>query len=119
MNHSQRFAAVLGPALVVATTSETINLHIWETIDPTVVYLDGLFLLIAGLVVTTNHNRWQLDAGLLVTVTGCMLVLAGAYRMYFPTAPQLDPDPATYLFIAVLCMLGLALSLFAFAMRRE
>ena len=46
---SQRIAAVLGPTLIVATTSEVINLHIWAQVDPALVYLNGLFLLVAGL----------------------------------------------------------------------
>jgi len=118
MNLSQRIAAVLGPTLVALTVSEAINLHIWDGVQPTVVYLNGLVFLISGLVITTSHNRWQVNRGLLVTLSGWMLVLVGAARMFFPEAPQPAPGPAIYTIIALLGVLGVSLSLFAFRKRQ-
>lgn len=111
---SQDIAAILGPTLVVVTTSEAIHLDIWKDVHPTVVYLNGLLFLIGGLFIVTTHNEWVLDWSGLVTLSGWLLVIAGAYRMFAPEAPQLDRGPAAYATIAVLGCLGLALSWFAF-----
>lgn len=117
MTYSQRIAAVLGPTLVAVTLSEAIHLEIWTDVHPTVVYLNGLLFLIGGLLIATTHNLWVLDWRALVTLSGWLLVLAGLYRMFAPTGPQLDPGPGTYATIALLGCLGLALSWFAFLER--
>ncbi len=116
MTYSQHIAAVLGPTLVVVTLSEAIHLNrwIWEDVHPTVVYLNGLLFLIGGLVIATTHNLWVLDWRGLVTLSGWLLVVAGAYRMFAPEGQQLGPGPAAYTTIALLGCLGLALSWFAF-----
>lgn len=114
---TKRIAAVLGPTLVAVTISETINLDIWADVHPAVVYLNGLLFLIVGLTIVTNHSRWWLGAALLVTLSGWLLVLAGALRMFFPTAPQLEAGPLTYALIALLGLLGLSLTVLAFAKR--
>ncbi len=114
MTYSQHIAAVLGPALVVVTLSEAIHLDIWEDVHPTVVYLNGLLFLIGGLFIATTHNIWVLDWRVLVTLSGWLLVLAGAYRMFAPEGQQLGSSPITYATIALLGCLGLALAWFAF-----
>ena len=114
MNTTQRIAAVLGPALVAVTTSEAINLDIWRGVQPTLVYLNGLLFLVAGLVIVTCHNIWRPRRALLITLSGWMLILAGAYRMFFPAAPHLGPSPVTFGVIAALGVLGLAVTLVAF-----
>jgi uncharacterized membrane protein HdeD (DUF308 family) len=116
-NLTQRIAAVLGPTLVAVTVSEAINLNIWSNAHPTLVYLNGLILFVGGIFIVTSHNRWRLRREFLVTLSGWLLVLAGAYRMFFPSAPQLAPSSLTYTFIALLGALGLALSIIAFLKR--
>ena len=114
MDLTGRIAAVLGPTLVAVTVSETINLSIWHDVHPTVVYLNGLVFVIGGLVIVTTHHYWRLDFSLLVTLSGWLLVTAGTFRMFFPTAQQLAADLGTYALIASLFALGVALTLFAF-----
>ena len=114
MTYSQHIAAVLGPALILVTVSETIHLDIWEDVDPTVVYLNGLLFVVGGLVIATTHNVWVRDWPVLVSVSGWLLILAGSYRLFAPNAPQLGPGPSTYATIGLLGLLGLALSWFAF-----
>lgn len=119
MNVTTRIAAVLGPVLMAVTVSETLNLNIWHDVHPTVVYLNGLLFLVGGLVIVTAHNRWRFDFGLLVTLSGWLLVAAGAFRMFFPAAQQLGPGPGTYILIASLFALGAALTLYAFLARTK
>ena len=114
---TQGIAAVLGPTLVITTTSEALNLHIWKNIDPTVVYLNGLLFLIGGLVIVTNHFLWHSVAAGMVTVSGCLLIGAGALRMFFPATPQPASGPITYGLIAAVCMLGIALCVIAVGKR--
>lgn len=114
MNLTRRIAAVLGPSLVAVTISEAVNLDIWKEVEPTLVYLNGLLFLVGGLVIVTSHNVWKTHRGILVTLAGWLLVLAGGYRMFLPTASQLGPGPVTYLFIAILGAYGLALCVIAF-----
>jgi len=114
MDLTERIAAILGPALVIVTVSEVINLKIWDNVHPAVVYLNGLVLLIGGLVIVTTHNDWSLDFSVLVTVTGWLLVLAGAFRMFFPIAQQPAAGLGTYIVISLLFSLGVALTALAF-----
>lgn len=104
---TKRIAAVLGPTLVLATTSGTVNLHIWSDNDPTLVYLKGLFLLVAGLVVDTSHFKWRPISSGLVTLAGCLICAAVVTRMFFPETEQLAPGLATYAFTATLCLYGI------------
>lgn len=119
MDLTGRIAAVLGPALIVVTTSEAINLDIWTETHPTLVYLNGLLFLLGGLVVITNHNRWRLNGEALVTLCGWLLALTGAFRMVFPKAPQLEASVGTYGLIASLGAVGVALSIIAITRRKR
>ncbi|MEM7489433.1 MAG: hypothetical protein AAF390_09950 [Pseudomonadota bacterium] len=113
MDTSERIAAVLGPSLLAVTISEVRNLRIWRDVHPTVVYLNGLLFLIAGLIIVTTHNVWDLDLGLLVTLAGWLLAAAGLFRMFFPTAQQLTTGIVTYMVIAALFTLGAVLTIYA------
>ncbi|MGV8855188.1 MAG: hypothetical protein ACOH2L_11110 [Devosia sp.] len=111
---TQRIAAVLGPTLIAVTASEAINLEIWNDVHPTLTYLNGLLFFVGGTVIVTSHNQWRPVSALLVTLAGWLLVLAGSYRLFFPTAPQLAPGPSTYALIALLGAYGVALSFVGF-----
>ncbi|ABD56458.1 hypothetical protein Jann_3541 [Jannaschia sp. CCS1] len=114
MDTSGHIAAVLGPTLIIVTISEFLNLRIWTDVHPTVVYLNGLLFLIGGLVIITTHNVWRLDFSLVVTLSGWLLVVAGTFRMLFPTAQQLAAGLGTYIVIASLFVLGVVLAAYAF-----
>ncbi|WP_460677867.1 hypothetical protein [Mucilaginibacter koreensis] len=109
----RRIAAVLGPALIIVTSSEIVNLKIWLDVHPTLVYLNGLLFVIGGLIIVTNHNRWEMNRGVLITISGWMLLLAGTFRMFFPTSAQLGPGLMTYIIISLLGLLGIAISFIA------
>ena len=107
---SKIIASLLGPVLLAVTISETVNLDIWEVSLAPVVYLNGLIFFAIGLAIVRFHNLWRWSWTLAVTIAGWALVAAGLFRMFFPTAPQADPSPATYAFIGVLATLGLFLT---------
>ena len=62
----------------------------------------------------TNHNVWRLSRSILITLAGWLLIIAGGYRMFLPTAAQLGPDPFTYGLIALLGAYGLVLTVIAY-----
>ncbi len=107
-------AKVLGPVLMVLTSSEALNLSIWQTVEPRLVYLNGLVLLTVGVAIVRTYNRWTWTWPVLVTVMGWLLAFAGAYRMFFPAAEQLDPGPVAYGVIGLLFLTGLVLTVASF-----
>lgn len=112
---SKVIASLLGPVLVAVTVSEAINLDIWAVSLAPVVYLNGLIFFAAGLAIVRFHNLWQRSWRVMVTIAGWLLLLAGLFRLFFPTAPQADPTPATYVLIGVLFLLGLFLTVKGYA----
>jgi cytochrome bd-type quinol oxidase subunit 2 len=107
---SRLLAGILGPALLVTTTTETANLNIWAQNSPTLTYLNGLVLFVAGLVVVRLRNRWERRWPVLVTSAGWLLVIAGLLRMAFPSADQPRDGVAAYLVIGSLLALGAVLT---------
>ena len=99
-------AGILGPLLMILISSEYLNFGIWKKVEPTLVYLNGLVLLAAGLVIVRFHNLWVVDWPLLITVLGWALLVAGAFRMYFPLAKQLSKNRLTDLFLGILFLAG-------------
>lgn len=105
--NSKFIASLLGPTVVAVTVSEAINLRIWDTSLPQVVYLNGMILFSAGLGVVRFHNRWRPDWTVTITIFGWIVMLAGLFRLFFPNAEQAEATPVTYLFVAALGLLGL------------
>ncbi|MDP2011172.1 MAG: hypothetical protein Q8K11_13445 [Phenylobacterium sp.] len=60
MADPRHIAGLAGPTLMAVTTSEALNLDIWSPADPTLVYLNGVLLFVAGLAITCIHNVWRL-----------------------------------------------------------
>lgn len=73
---------------------------------PTVTYLNGLLLFIAGLSIVRAHNYWTTSWPVLVTLTGWIAILGGLDRMFFPEAQQLAENISTYVFIIFLGVIG-------------
>jgi len=119
MNSSRRIAGLIGPAVMTITVSEAVNLHIWAHNIPTVTYLNGTLLFLAGLAIVRFHNRWTMGWPVVVTLSGCILIAGGLLRMFFPQAPQLAESASTYAFIAALFAGGAFLTFKAYWPSRE
>jgi hypothetical protein len=85
---ARQLASILGPVMVVTSTTEWVNLHIWAAQLPVVVYLNGMVLFIAGLVVLRLYRRWSRSWPAAVTLAGWLILVAGLLRMALPEAPQ-------------------------------
>jgi uncharacterized membrane protein HdeD (DUF308 family) len=117
MTKSKQIAGLVGPTIVALTISETMNYHIWASNIPSVTYLNGTLLLIAGISIVRAHNRWTIAWPVLVTLVGWVAILLGLFRMFAPEAQQAPQNNFTYAMLAVLCAVGIFLTFKAY--RRE
>lgn len=115
MTNSKKLAGLIGPSIIAITASELINLHIWAINKPTVTYLNGVLLFIAGLAIVRVHNDWQRNWPIVVTLTGWFAIVGGLYRMFFPEAQQLTENISTYIIIIVLAIIGIFLTFKAYS----
>jgi len=111
---ARAIAGVVGPVLLVLGPTEAMNAEIWREVAPTLVYLNGLLLLICGAVILRLHpilcRRWPV----LVTLTGAFLCVGGITRMIWPAAPQIEEGPVFVGMTAAVGLLGAVLCWQAF-----
>jgi hypothetical protein len=88
MSSAKSLAGLIGPVLLVVTSSETLNLRIWEGAPATLVYLNGCLLFAAGLAILRAHNVWVWRWPVLITIVGWLALAAGLFRTFLPGAPQ-------------------------------
>jgi len=115
MTNSRKIAGLIGPSIIAITASEWLNLHIWAINMPTIAYLNGILLFIAGLSIVRAHNYWTTSWPVLVTLTGWITILGGLYRMFFPEAQQLAENISTYVFIIFLGVIGIFMTFKAYS----
>ncbi|MBT31768.1 MAG: hypothetical protein CMO01_19085 [Thalassobius sp.] len=111
MNTSLQIAGVLGPVLMALSITEYLNFKIWKDVHSTLVYLNGLVLLVGGLIIVRIHNLWLLNWAVIITFLGWVLVLLGLARMFFPTAKQASQNTASNLLLLTMLILGSFLTL--------
>ena len=118
MATSKSIAGLIGPTTVAIALSELINLRIlWANVTPSVIYLNGGLLFVAGLAIVRAHNRWTAAWPVLVTLTGWFILLAGLIRMFAPVLAQrrAENGAAVYPGLVVLLALGIFLTFKAYA----
>ena len=106
MMSSREIAQLVGPMVVAVTLSELFHLPLWATNLPTVTYLSGALLFLAGVAILRIHNLWVRGWPVLVTLVGWASALGGLYRMFAPKAPQAPVEWSSYAGIAILCTMG-------------
>ncbi|MFZ4800333.1 MAG: hypothetical protein ACOYMA_22780 [Bacteroidia bacterium] len=111
MIHSRQLAQIIGPTLSVMTLAEMINLSIWENKIPSVTFLNGALLFVAGVSIIRVHNFWVSSWIVLITLVGWFVLISGLLRMFFPNANQGGENMPTYSFLTVLFLIGLFLTL--------
>ena len=114
MNNSKMLAGLIGPTLIALGVTEALNLRIWATNIPPVIYLNGTILFVAGLAIVRAHHHWSRGWPVLVTLTGWVAVAGGLSRMFAPEARQAPASAPTYAMFAILCVLGIFLSFKAY-----
>jgi hypothetical protein len=84
MSKSKNIAALLGPALIAITISETVNVRIWAGNTAAGIYFNGAVLFVVGLAIARAHNLWVRGWPVLVTLSGWFIMILGLFRMFFP-----------------------------------
>ena len=90
MTTSKKIAGLIGPTLVVMAAAMLMNLSSFPALaeqisrDPALILVSGVLLLVAGLAIAREHNRWTSGWPVLVTALGWLAILGGLARMLFP-----------------------------------
>jgi hypothetical protein len=131
MTASKMIAGLMGPTLVAIAAAILLNLGVFPALaeqvshDPALIFVSGVLLFVAGLVIVRAHNIWTAGWPVLVTVVGWLVLLSGLARMLFPTqvaAIAAKVGQNTGLIIAaavVLLVLGAFLSFKGYSRERE
>ena len=106
MEKAIQLAGLIGPILIVLSISEALNLHIWQKLEASLVYLNGLLLFVGGLSIVRAYNHWAFDWTMLITMTGWLSFIIGLYRVFFPGAQQPKKSATTYAVLLVLLVIG-------------
>jgi hypothetical protein len=117
MTSSRTIAGLIGPTAVAFALSEWINLRVlWANTSPSVIYLNGSLLFVAGLAIVRAHNRWTGGWPVFVTLTGWFVMLAGLIRMFAPVYAQQEAEnnTAVYGLLIVLFAVGVFLTFKAY-----
>ena len=114
MPTSRGIAGLVGPTIIAIALSEWINLRILSAnVTPSVIYLNGSLLFVAGLAIVRAHNRWTGGWPVLVTLTGWFVLVVGLIRMFAPVYSQKEAEnnTAVYGLLIVLFAIGVFLTL--------
>jgi uncharacterized membrane protein HdeD (DUF308 family) len=84
MADSKPIAGLVGPTLVATLVSESplVQPHLYDSQIPSVVYLSGVLMFVAGLAIVRSHNTWARNWTVLVTLTGWFFLVLGLIRMF-------------------------------------
>lgn len=111
---AKNLAGILGPAVMAVAATEALNMPIFAAISPTVVYLNGTLLFVAGLALLRAYHAWTFDWRVILTIVAWFALALGLYRMVLPNAPQAGDTIGTYVGLGLLFTLGAVLSFNAF-----
>ncbi|RKN79815.1 hypothetical protein D7Z94_16190 [Ulvibacterium marinum] len=70
------------------------------------VALNGLILLISGLIIVRFHNFWNLNWTLIITILGWLVFLTGTFRLFVPGTKQAKENTFTKIFLVILFLIG-------------
>ena len=114
METSKNLAGLIGPTLMVMSLSEFLNFHIWDKVEASLVYLNGLLFFIGGLAIIRSHSSSAMDWTILISFIGWVSLTLGLYRIFFPNGKQLKRTMLTYITLGVLFLTGSFLTIKAY-----
>ncbi|MFO0589292.1 MAG: hypothetical protein U0441_17270 [Polyangiaceae bacterium] len=83
-------ARLLGPLLLVSAAAIIVNRKGIQKVvqneikNPSVIYTDGIMMLLGGLAIVEFHNIWTATWRTIITVLGWLMVVGGGARMLAP-----------------------------------
>lgn len=90
MQTSIFIAKLLGPLLVVAGLTGLVNPKAIHEMardfmaNRAMIFLGGIFALLAGLAIVNTHSFWVADWPVIITVFGWLAIVGGVLRIMFP-----------------------------------
>jgi len=90
MPNSYFLARLIGPVLVVLGVSMLADTRGYREMadeflhSRALIYISGLFALIAGLAIVLSHNVWTADWRVLITLLGWLGIIGGLVRILLP-----------------------------------
>ena len=84
MTNSKQIGALLGPTMVVMLVAEfpLVQPHLYDDQIPSVIYLSGVLMFVAGLAIVRVHNVWARDWTVLITLSGWSILVLGLVRIF-------------------------------------
>jgi hypothetical protein len=84
VTNSKQIGALLGPTMVVMLVAEfpLVQPHLYDDQIPSVIYLSGVLMFVAGLAIVRVHNVWARDWTVLITLSGWSILVLGLVRIF-------------------------------------
>jgi uncharacterized membrane protein HdeD (DUF308 family) len=84
VTNSKQIGALLGPTMVVMLIAEfpLVQPHLYDDQIPSVIYLSGILMFVAGLAIVRVHNVWARDWTVLITLSGWSFLVLGLVRIF-------------------------------------
>jgi len=123
LERPRALARLLGPALTAVAVTGWINAgSLIAPAGPEPVgslYIQGVLVFVAGLVILSIHNRWSPHWSVLITLIGWLATLAGLARMLAPVNSRqiLQHAPVLYGSLLTLFVIGVILTYEAYIKR--
>jgi len=118
MDKSKSLAKIVGPTLIVMIFSEMKiwNPTLYDTQIVPLIYLNGVFLFVAGLAIVNKHNIWTFSWQTILTIVGYLGIVLGLFRMLFPQVQQgkFENNNSILVIEIILILIGLFLTIKAY-----
>jgi uncharacterized membrane protein HdeD (DUF308 family) len=114
MANSMQIGALLGPAIVAMLVAEfpLVQPHLYDDQIPSVIYLSGVLMFVAGLAIVRVHSVWARDWTVLITLSGWSFFVLGLVRMFAASQYRQAAQAASSMTFMVLEGFLLAVALF-------
>ena len=90
MDSSYTLGAVIGPTFIILGISMFLQYKVWSIRLENLIKKDeqrvmfGLIEWIIGLAIIHSHNVWEISPWLIITLTGWIMMLEGAFHLFAP-----------------------------------
>lgn len=90
MDTSKLLSKIIGPYFIIVAVAMLVNMHQFINSvtllihDDPLMLVTGYFTLIIGLLMVVNHNIWQWNWKIIITLTAWLILLKGISIILFP-----------------------------------
>ncbi len=109
MAKSKQLGGLIGPTqgLILVSEFPLVQPHLYDSQIPSVIYLSGVIMFVAGFAIARAHNVWEKKWTVLITLDGWSLLLLGLIRMFAASQYQqaIQGASSVTLIITEICLL--------------